>query len=431
MPNLAAAYGKRLDKRATRVAHELFPIGTKFQGRGTHVRVASHDINRDTAGKRSIYTHLVGPDNKPAGFARVKATPTRKVKVSMLQLAPEYRRQGLGGAMLNEFATKARSSKDIRRVNWLSAIEGTQAWRKPGAGVRYQRGIAYALSPRTGKGLDKKARNQVRRHKALATVGLTRPSSTIKLSRGAREELDQSLWMATARGGRRGGGMHPAVRGSLVVGTAAGGTGVVIHHRNQVEKSDAIIPHHVVNQVRAQYPAEEHDTKLAEFQEYYNKEREMRRAERRAAQQPDIIEPKSPAPTSGQALRMTRHELRKKRRKKKPKIRKWPQNRYPSGYISDVAGTEGMIKSADPVLTVVRNLHGDKHDFIEAHLNNRNIGYLRMRPGGQIEHVKVKRRHRRKGVATAMFRHAQAVGLNPKHSEVLSRKGRAWAKKVA
>ena len=75
-----------------------------------------------------------------------------------------------------------------------------------------------------------------------------------------------------------------------------------------------------------------------------------------------------------------------------------------------------------------------RENRVEAMLKQKNIGYLSLRRGspleGMVDMVKTRADHRRKGVATGMWRQAQKVGLNPKHSTIRSEAGDAWAKKV-
>lgn len=67
----------------------------------------------------------------------------------------------------------------------------------------------------------------------------------------------------------------------------------------------------------------------------------------------------------------------------------------------------------------------------------KNVGYLQLRdkadpqfpetfPRGFIEHVKTKKKYRRKGIATGMYKHAVKQGITPFHSSALSNKGKKW-----
>lgn len=74
------------------------------------------------------------------------------------------------------------------------------------------------------------------------------------------------------------------------------------------------------------------------------------------------------------------------------------------------------------------------YEYVDAHHKGKNVGYLTLGMRGDkakggpgyIEHVKVLPEWQRKGIATAMFQHAQRKGMTPRHSDVLSDEGRAW-----
>lgn len=69
---------------------------------------------------------------------------------------------------------------------------------------------------------------------------------------------------------------------------------------------------------------------------------------------------------------------------------------------------------------------------IDAHYRGKNIGYMDIKDDGVVDHVKVKPRYRRKGVATGMWKEAGRTGYNPQHDwEHQSAKGKAWAEGIA
>jgi len=66
-------------------------------------------------------------------------------------------------------------------------------------------------------------------------------------------------------------------------------------------------------------------------------------------------------------------------------------------------------------------------DRIKAYHGKTLMGFMDLKETGEIAWVGVHPKHRRQGVATAMFRHAQELGLNPQHSTALSDEARQWA----
>ena len=76
----------------------------------------------------------------------------------------------------------------------------------------------------------------------------------------------------------------------------------------------------------------------------------------------------------------------------------------------------------------------DEH--IGAFVGEDKVGHLSWNPKtGSISKVHVHERHRRKGIATAMWNHAQEVSKKlkifpPHHTEERTDMGDAWAKKV-
>jgi hypothetical protein len=71
------------------------------------------------------------------------------------------------------------------------------------------------------------------------------------------------------------------------------------------------------------------------------------------------------------------------------------------------------------------------HEVI-AEENNKVVGRLSWHP--QIENVFVEETHRRKGIATGMYRHAQHISTQfddvapPQHNPIRTLEGDAWAK---
>jgi GNAT superfamily N-acetyltransferase len=58
------------------------------------------------------------------------------------------------------------------------------------------------------------------------------------------------------------------------------------------------------------------------------------------------------------------------------------------------------------------------------------IGHLALYGTGTVRDIAVHPEWQRKGIATAMWNHAKANGLEPKHSPVRTDDGRAWSAKV-
>jgi GNAT superfamily N-acetyltransferase len=83
------------------------------------------------------------------------------------------------------------------------------------------------------------------------------------------------------------------------------------------------------------------------------------------------------------------------------------------------------------------NTHPTSHEIEAVHpKTGESISYLRWnRNSGNIEDISVDKEHRRKGVATGMYRHAVALAnstgiVAPVHSAVKTAEGAAWAKSV-
>jgi len=74
--------------------------------------------------------------------------------------------------------------------------------------------------------------------------------------------------------------------------------------------------------------------------------------------------------------------------------------------------------------------NGEDAHAITAHSGGEEVGHLLIRMDGVIDSVGVLPEHQRRGVATAMWNHAQALGLSPRHSSKRTEEGHAWAKKV-
>lgn len=80
----------------------------------------------------------------------------------------------------------------------------------------------------------------------------------------------------------------------------------------------------------------------------------------------------------------------------------------------------------------------DGHHFIEARTKeDRPAGFLDWyHTGGEIYDIGVSKEHQRKGLATAMYRHAQKLSESnkdiptPKHSETRTDEGEEWAKSL-
>jgi len=71
------------------------------------------------------------------------------------------------------------------------------------------------------------------------------------------------------------------------------------------------------------------------------------------------------------------------------------------------------------------------HAVIAHHSQDGEVGHLQWHPEGEIQDVHVDETHRRKGVATGMLRYAEGLGVaKPKHSELRSEEGDAWARAV-
>ena len=70
------------------------------------------------------------------------------------------------------------------------------------------------------------------------------------------------------------------------------------------------------------------------------------------------------------------------------------------------------------------------HHHLVAKKEKKQVGLMQVMHGGEIAHVEVDAAHQRQGIATALWKHAEKLGLNPSHSEVMSDEGEAWAKSL-
>jgi len=86
---------------------------------------------------------------------------------------------------------------------------------------------------------------------------------------------------------------------------------------------------------------------------------------------------------------------------------------------------EGM----KPDLTMPDITHITHHHLV-AKKGKQEIGVMQVMHGGEIAHVEVDDAHQRQGVATALWNHAEKLGLEPRHSDVMTKEGRAWAKSL-
>jgi GNAT superfamily N-acetyltransferase len=73
---------------------------------------------------------------------------------------------------------------------------------------------------------------------------------------------------------------------------------------------------------------------------------------------------------------------------------------------------------------------------ITARRRKKDLGVLLIHhaPGqpqhGKIAAVEVSPRHQRKGLATAMYQHAERTGITPVHNQIRTKEGDAWAQSV-
>lgn len=55
------------------------------------------------------------------------------------------------------------------------------------------------------------------------------------------------------------------------------------------------------------------------------------------------------------------------------------------------------------------------------------LGSMHLSSDGYVRDIQVRKEYRRKGIATGMWRYAQAQGFDPKHSDSRTKKGDRWA----
>lgn len=70
----------------------------------------------------------------------------------------------------------------------------------------------------------------------------------------------------------------------------------------------------------------------------------------------------------------------------------------------------------------------DEEHKVHARIGKKQVGWLDLNKDiGVVNEVHVSPEHQGKGIATGMWKYAQAAGLNPNHSDTRSEEGDAWA----
>jgi GNAT superfamily N-acetyltransferase len=229
---------------------------------------------------------------------------------------------------------------------------------------------------------------------------------------------------------------------------------------------DVVVPRAVEHAIRRQHAPEHHEARMEEARGYYRDLRDQRRKELAAMRAPDPTGPPQIKPSPAQAARIEQHSARKRqwavvRRKKRKKLR-YPANKYPNKYPSEVTGSEVGKSMRLPDKSIVRfrtrrrstipEWATDKYsrEFadqarISARRKGREVGQMgvyRQDVGDSVRHgamhhkkgsvaqLLVEPEYQRQGIGTAMWRHAKKHGLEPKHSHIQTDAGKAWAAKV-
>lgn len=78
-------------------------------------------------------------------------------------------------------------------------------------------------------------------------------------------------------------------------------------------------------------------------------------------------------------------------------------------------------------------LHGPV--VIASHPEHGEIGYMELGPElssgiRKVQDINVAEPHRRRGIATGMWKHAEESGLQPSHSSMRTEAGDKWARRV-
>lgn len=76
--------------------------------------------------------------------------------------------------------------------------------------------------------------------------------------------------------------------------------------------------------------------------------------------------------------------------------------------------------------------HPDGTTIVANHPSHGEVGYMELEPhrSGEwhvVSDVQVPAQFRRQGIATALWNHAKAIGLNPQHSSWRTKAGDKWA----
>ena len=98
----------------------------------------------------------------------------------------------------------------------------------------------------------------------------------------------------------------------------------------------------------------------------------------------------------------------------------------------------GATNSAFHGITYSHTDNGKYHDLLvnathpeQGIIGQLHLGFQRSDGGRKVRNVFVKQEFQRKGIATALWKHAVDNGLNPQHApEAQTYDGKAWAAKV-
>jgi ribosomal protein S18 acetylase RimI-like enzyme len=98
--------------------------------------------------------------------------------------------------------------------------------------------------------------------------------------------------------------------------------------------------------------------------------------------------------------------------------------------------SKGVPKGMKRLRLATSQSPGGSITHVTATRRKKKLGSMMMHnePGaahhGRLMNVEVEPQHQRKGIATAMWQHAERSGIKPQHSPHRTDEGQAWASKV-
>lgn len=193
-----------LDRRATKLAGQLAPKGTKLKA---GAEFGENQISRARFGSREIRTPIIR-DGKEIGSVTSYVAPTKHVGISSAALKWGERGQGIGTSALAELTERAPKAK-TPGVYWMASgsnknggLAGARAWKHGDA--RYVRGVPFVPTAvrRSLQQAPPDVQREGRRFARRAAVGLNKPSQMREKAPRAYAEMGDLDWFARVKGGQ-------------------------------------------------------------------------------------------------------------------------------------------------------------------------------------------------------------------------------------